>query len=269
MTEVSVLMPVRSIAAVPALCWERLETNRCLAQVVVAVDGPESGPEREAARCLAERYVRWRWDVVFTGRPRGIATALNLGIPRLAHALTARQDDDDPSDAGRLDLQSRLFDETPGLAVLGSQLRYDREGRRGMRHYPLRHDEIVRRLPFENPFAHPTVMARTRLLAELGYRDVPYAEDWDLWIRALGRGEYRNVPEPLVTYVAKSGTALRTFPHGPVLRAQAGLVWRARHVLTRTASSRAALLLSIAVRGVASLLPEMLYRAYYRRVLYP
>ena len=140
MTPVSVLMPVRSIATVPSLCWERLDTNRCLAQVVVAVDGAEAEVERDAARSLAERFGRWRWDVVYTGRPLGIAHALNLGIPRLAHELTARQDDDDPSDAGRLDLQCRHFEEAPGLAVLGSQLRYDREGRRGMRHYPLRHD---------------------------------------------------------------------------------------------------------------------------------
>lgn len=269
MTPVSVLMPVRSLAAVPPVCWERLGTNRSLAQVVVSVDAPEEAAERGAAEALARTYPGWRWDVVFTGRRAGIAHALNLGIPRLAHELTARQDDDDPSDAGRLDRQAAHFESEPGLAVLGSQLRYEREGRRGLRAYPLAHDEILRRLPFENPFAHPTVMLRTALLRELGYRDVPYAEDWDLWIRALGRGVYRNLPEPLVTYVARSESALRSFPHGPVLRAQARLVWGARRVLAPDPSTRLALAASIAARAAASLLPEALYRVYYRRVLYP
>ncbi len=51
------------------------------------------------------------------------------------------------------------------------------------------HAAIMRERFIESPLAHPTVMMRTALLRALGgYRDLPWPEDYDLWLRAAAHG---------------------------------------------------------------------------------
>jgi hypothetical protein len=49
--------------------------------------------------------------------------------------------------------------------------------------------ELAREVLVECPVAHPTMMIRQRRLAELGYRDIGWPEDWDLVLRMLAAGD--------------------------------------------------------------------------------
>jgi len=51
------------------------------------------------------------------------------------------------------------------------------------------HEQIRRERFIESPIAHPSVMIRREILAEIGgWRDPGWAEDYDLWLRCLQNG---------------------------------------------------------------------------------
>ena len=56
-------------------------------------------------------------------------------------------------------------------------------------------------LPFRNPFNHPSICFKLLSIRNLegGYRNIPYYEDYDLWIRAIYSGlNYANLKDILV-----------------------------------------------------------------------
>ncbi|MCL6483136.1 MAG: hypothetical protein I4O49_02975 [Janthinobacterium lividum] len=65
---------------------------------------------------------------------------------------------------------------------------------------PLTHEAIVRYARRRNPFNHMTVMyQRSAVLAVGGYRDLPWMEDYWLWVRMLHAGvEAANQSDLLV-----------------------------------------------------------------------
>lgn len=74
--------------------------------------------------------------------------------------------------------------------------------------------DIACGLWIESPLPHPTVMMR-RVAYERagGYREVPWAEDYDLWLRMLRSGiTMAKLPEPLYEWADDPGRATRTLP---------------------------------------------------------
>jgi hypothetical protein len=64
----------------------------------------------------------------------------------------------------------------------------------------------------ESPFAHPSVMFRRELLARHGgYRDGPFPEDYELWLRWLDAGvAMAKLPEKLLVWNDPPGRLSRT-----------------------------------------------------------
>ena len=48
---------------------------------------------------------------------------------------------------------------------------------------PLMHEQISRRLKYRNPFNHQTVLFKKSVLKAGNYKDVPFFEDYYLWVR--------------------------------------------------------------------------------------
>ena len=66
---------------------------------------------------------------------------------------------------------------------------------------PLSQKNIKNIMPFRNPFNHPSVCFKLSSIKSLdgGYRDIPYYEDYDLWIRAIYSGfSCANLKDALV-----------------------------------------------------------------------
>jgi hypothetical protein len=110
-------------------------------------------------------------------------------------------DADDLMHRERLASQLAALEAEPGLAGVGCHVRLFprrelREGARAYEHWlnTIDSPEAVRREAFvECPLAHPSLALRREVLARYGYRDLPWAEDYDLVLRLLGDGQRLGV----------------------------------------------------------------------------
>jgi hypothetical protein len=97
-------------------------------------------------------------------------------------------DSDDICFVERLERQVKFLDERDDVGVVGTGFKViDEEGKVVTTHTEPSEPTLSRwRLLFGNIVAHPSVMARTRILRKLGGydTDVYVGEDYDLWMRA-------------------------------------------------------------------------------------
>jgi GT2 family glycosyltransferase len=142
----------------------------------------------------------------FVRNPRnlGLTASLNLGIGLARAPLIARMDADDLSMPNRLQRQVEVFRLRPGLGLLGTWAEViDVDGRKaGEIRHPVDHAKIARTILHYNSFVHPSVMARAKVLREVGGypSDFSVGQDYALWLRVVLLYEVANLPEFLVRY---------------------------------------------------------------------
>ena len=170
------------------------------AEVVLVLDGPV-GAELHAAIDAFDAAHPGLLLQVPLAKNGGLGRALQAGLARCACPVVARMDADDYSRPGRCAAQLAKLAE--GYDMVGcnvSEFSSDRAHPGALRVLPETHEQIVRFGKRRTPFAHPAFMVRRAALEAVGgYRDAPYAEDFDLFARLLRAG-YRgyNIQEPLV-----------------------------------------------------------------------
>lgn len=198
----AVLMPVYNGERFLAEAIESiLEQSFAEFEFIVIDDG-----SRDRSGDIIDRYAqRDRRIRVFRQDNRGLVETLNRGIELARAPLIARMDADDISLPRRFELQLERFRTQPKLAVVGGFVNIvDHTGRFvRLGGYPIAGEELRRFLLDGAPLAHPTVIMRRNVLAELGgYRRVyQHAEDYDLWLRIHSAGyEIENVPVPVLNY---------------------------------------------------------------------
>jgi len=136
----------------------------------------------------------------------GITRALNAGLAACLKsdcAYIARMDCGDEMASDRLELQSKLLDERPEVAVVGSwiEMYYSETGRRFMLEWPVEHDGIVKGLWKNMSLSHPALMFRRSAFETLGNysTDFEAAEDYELCRRAMKTGlGFHNIPKALL-----------------------------------------------------------------------
>ena len=217
MPRVAVLLPARDAAATlrAAAVSVLRGTFRDLALVVVddgSRDGTAGVAERLAARDRRVRLVR--------GPGEGIAPALNRALAAVDAPLVARMDADDVAWPRRLALQVEALEADPTLAAAGARVRLIPRSlvRDGMRRYVAwlnsltTPDLVARDLFVEAPLVHPaTLLRRGPLEAVGGWRDGPFPEDYDLWLRlAAAGGRLTNLPATLLDWRESAGRLTRT-----------------------------------------------------------
>lgn len=217
MPRVAVLLPARDAARTVRAAASSIlrQTLRDLA--LVAVDDGSADATPEILHRLAERDPR---VVVLRGPGEGIARALGRGLARCDAPWIARMDADDLAHPARLALQLEALASDPSLAAVGAQVRaFPRRGvRPGMERYVgwlngLTSAALVDRDLFvEAPLVHPAaVIRREALEAAGGWRDGPFPEDYDLWLRlAEAGGALTNVPRVLLAWRESAGRLTRT-----------------------------------------------------------
>lgn len=236
-------------------------------EVVVVVDGPIGARLREAVDAIRASPLT-TVTVVRLPENRGLAHALNAGLDAAAHDIVARMDADDLSREDRFEVQlpwmHRGFDLVGSalheFRIVGGQMRI-----LGKRTPPLDEEGIRRRLPFADPFNHPTVVfRRDAVRAAGGYRPLGRMEDYWLFARmVMGGATTMNVADALVRYRVDSGSYARRGGVA-VLRSELAMqrALRELRVTTRTQRVR-----NIIVRGGYRLIPVGLRRVLYRRVV--
>lgn len=219
MPRIAVLMPCRDAAATVRAAARTIlrQTVRDLA--LVAVD---DGSTDATAALLDDLAARDRRVEVVRGPGEGIAGALNRGLARCDAPLVARMDADDLAHPRRLELQLPALATDASLWAVGCQVRAfpHRTVRDGMRRHVawvngLTSPGLVRRdLLVEAPLVHPAALLRRDALERLGgWRDGPFPEDYDLWLRtAEAGGALTNVGQPLLLWREGPGRATRRDP---------------------------------------------------------
>ncbi|MEZ5963650.1 MAG: glycosyltransferase family A protein [Planctomycetota bacterium] len=203
---VSVLLPVRDADRTLAACLRSVARQTWADFEVVLVDDGSQDGGPAIARAWAERDARIR--CLATPR-RGLVHALTHGLDACRGEVVVRMDADDIMHRERLAAQIAALRADIGLAGVGSHVRIfpRRHLRSGRLEYEawlngLRGaDDVHREMFVECPLAHPTWAVRRAVLAGCGYRDVPWAEDYDVLLRlALAGHRFGVVPRRLLSW---------------------------------------------------------------------
>ncbi len=156
------------------------------------------------------------------GEHRGLVAALNAGIAASTCEYIARMDADDLAHPDRLRRQADYLDGRPGVGLVASQAEYlgDRNQNRGLALWVdwtnslLAAEEISLNRFVESPLVHPTVMFRRELIERFGgYREGPFPEDYELWLRWLEAGvKMAKLPDKLLSWREREDRLTRTDP---------------------------------------------------------
>ena len=217
--KVSILLPVCNEARHLPDALESIFRQSMTAWELVAVDDFSTDGTRAILAQASRRDSRVR---VLPSPGRGLVVALNAGLAECRTPLVARMDGDDISHPRRLELQVALLDAEPGVGLVASAFRHFPRHQigKGMLAYESRqnglttHDEILFDMFVESPFVHPSVMFRKEVVIGLGgYREMGWAEDYDLWLRMAGAGvRFARLREPLFFWRERPERATRNLP---------------------------------------------------------
>lgn len=209
---ISVLVPLHQAEGTIGRCLESLLQQTFTDLDVWVVDDGSTDGGAAVVEEVARRDARVH--LLRNDRNRGVAATLNVALHASSAGLVARLDADDEALPQRLAEQHAFLAAHPEVGVCGSFVQYaGRPGREVLGTVPVTHAEIERtlRTTTSSPFFHPSVlMRRDVLLAVGGYREwFGNAEDYDLWLRLLGRCELANLPQPLTRYrLSPAGASL-------------------------------------------------------------
>jgi len=183
----------------------------------------DDGSTDATARILAQAAARDRRIRPFKNPGSGLVTALNFGLGRCASDLVARMDGDDISHPRRFEKQIAHLNRQPQTSLVACGFRHFPRPAitDGMLAYELWQNRILdtetvqRDLFVESPFVHPSVMYRKEAVLQVGgYRDMGWAEDYDLWLRLAGSGHrMEKLPECLFFWRDRAERLTRTAAH--------------------------------------------------------
>ncbi len=213
---VSVVLPYRDAEDTLRDALSSVLAQEDVALEVLAIDDGSRDRSAEIVGALAARDPRVR--PLRTGGA-GLIEALELGRREARGAWIARMDADDVALPRRLAIQRAALEAMPRVGALGARIEPFGEVGEGMRRYVewqcslLTPEEHARDLFVEAPLCHPSVLLRRSALDEVGgWRDVGWAEDYDLWLRLDAAGwQLAKVPDVLLRWRVRSSSA--TFTH--------------------------------------------------------
>jgi hypothetical protein len=164
---------------------------------------------------IIQSYIDNRICLIHNDANMGLTASLNKGLEFSQGDYIARMDADDISRPERLALQVRFMDANPKVGVCGSWVQFISKANKSIWKLPEKTEEI-RCWQFHTVgVAHPTVMIRRQdfiqhgLLYDPHYR---YAQDYELWGRAIRYTEFTNIQKVLLDYRLSSDQICAT--HG-------------------------------------------------------
>jgi len=134
---------------------------------------------------------------------RGLSAALNFGINLARGEYIVRMDADDISLQNRLQEQVAFMDANPGVGVCGTWVELIGNIERQIWRYPTRHADIHACMLFANTLVHPSVIMRAVSIEKYAlYYDenIRYAQDYELWGRALACVQFANLDQILLQH---------------------------------------------------------------------
>ena len=197
MPTISVILPVYNSSEYLLEALESITNQTFTDWEMIAIDDGSTDNSLQILQNYAQKEPRLR---IISRENRGLPTTLNEGIDNAKGAFIARMDSDDISLPERFEKQLNFLEKN-NLDMCGTQ--YNKFGQRtGISNLPLQHEDCCFRLLLRSAFAHPTVMARSKLFVNFKYNEnMNCAQDYDLWCRLALKGfKLGNLPEVLLNY---------------------------------------------------------------------
>lgn len=152
-------------------------------------------------------------------------------------------DADDTSRPGRIAAEVELLARDASLAVAGCMVEPTGAVTDGMRAFiawqnaVLTAEDHARAMFVESPVCHPSVTIRRAALDAVGgFRDAPWAEDWDAWMRLDAAGwRFAKVPRVLFSWRQDASSVTRRDARCSLERMRAA---RAHYLAARLATMR-------------------------------
>jgi len=153
-----------------------------------------------------------RVKLITNVRHLGLTKSLNLALSQVKTKLIARMDADDVALPERLKRQRDYLLSRPKIGLLGTAVRLiDATGKfLRVKQLPVSQEKIRQSILSYCPFVHPTWMLRKSVMDEVGVynEDFPYAQDYELALRIIGRYPGANLLDPLLNYRVNSSLAI-------------------------------------------------------------
>ena len=149
---------------------------------------------------ILDRFGDVRMKIV-TQPNRGLAASLNRGVSLARTDVIARMDADDVAMPERLEKQLEFLRSNPDVGVVGSATVVINGSGDELRQWTpaISGHDIRNALMRANQFAHASVMFSKSVFNDVGgYSDMPFAQDYDLWLRVAGVSKVANLQEPLL-----------------------------------------------------------------------
>lgn len=216
---ISVVMPFRNAALTLPACLASIIRQRGASFELLAVDDGSSDDSAALVVAAARRDPRIR--LLQADQP-GLVAALNYGVGAARAALVARMDADDLMHPDRLQLQQAFLTAQPAIALVASRValfprRLLRVGNAEYLRWQngvLTPTDVTNNIYVESPFAHPSVLLRRSVFEAVGgYREGPFPEDYELWLRMHAAGlAMAKLPRVLLAWRESAGRASRVDP---------------------------------------------------------
>jgi len=218
--DVSVLLPAQNASSTVARALASVQKSRDVFCEIVVVEHASVDETRALVEAAARTDSRIR--IVTADHTVGLGGALSRGLDSCRAPIVARMDADDIMHPARLAADVEHLRARPHIDVVSCrvQLFPRRDVGQGMRAYVawqnsvLDADAHAREIFIEQPLCHPATTFRSAVLRDVGgWRDGPFPEDYDLFLRLAAKGhamEKRDVVQHAWRVHAKQAT--RTDP---------------------------------------------------------
>lgn len=172
---------------------------------LLIVDNESTDKTEDVVQSFIKNDNRIRYLNVKKSPNPGIADYLNYGI-NISHGdYIARLDDDDEwYDYDKLKKQVDFLEENGDFVLVGGgAIVVDDDGKEIYRFYKRETDEEIRnKALYACPFVHSNVLFRKETVQKtVGYKNIRFGEDWELWLRLGKMGRLYNFKEYFSLYL--------------------------------------------------------------------
>lgn len=202
-------------------------------KLLIALDDPKNDRIVRLLEKLKKKDERIEYYI--NDKNLGLPKSLNRMLDRVDTKYIARMDADDISLGNRLAIQFEYMETNPNVDLCGTNIIYiDKDGKEIFRkgHLPSNERIIRKSLKYIDVFCHPTFFAKASVIKKVRYRDIHFAEDYDLICRLVEQ-DYKitNIDKYLLKYRQGSASPRKSY----IQRVNSGDIQRfySRHELSK------------------------------------
>ena len=191
--KVSIILPIsfnysdaeRSIISCLNQTYKNIEILICL-----------NGNKLEFNQNLIKKFKVYKKIKFYVKNYNNIVDALNFLISKATGKYIARIDADDICKIDRVEKQLKFaFRNNCDFVSSNSRVISDKD------QFEYNHKTNFRKKYFTNPIIHPSIFVKTKILKKFKYRHIPFAEDYELYLRLEKSGvKIQNINDNLVFY---------------------------------------------------------------------